>query len=126
MSRHKPTAIKLRRQTQQLDISFSNGDHFTLPAEYLRVYSPSAEVRGHGRDQEVLQYGKSQVAISSLNQVGNYALQLHFSDGHNSGIYSWDYLFDLGQHYQQYWHDYLDRLHRAGLSRDSQVQIIKL
>lgn len=97
-----------------------------LDAEYLRVYSPSAEVRGHHPSQAVLQYGKAGVAIEKLTPVGNYAIQIHFDDGHNSGIYSWDYLYKLGREKKTLWADYLQRLKLAGLSRDPDVQVVKL
>ena len=98
-------------------MSFDDGSRFLLPAEYLRVYSPSAEVRGHGPGQEVLQVGKENVNIGSIEPVGQYALRLVFDDGHSTGLYSWELLYDLGRNQQQYWQDYLDALARAGYQR---------
>ena len=100
-----------------LEISFDDGARFDLPCEYLRVYSPSAEVRGHGPGQEVLQVGKEQVNISAIDPVGSYAVRLHFDDGHNTGLYSWDLLYELGVHQQEKWQAYLERLQRAGHTR---------
>ena len=113
-----PTEIKLHQQSRLMEVSFADGSHFKLPYEYLRVYSPSAEVRGHGPGQETLQTGKRNVDIQTLEAVGNYAVKPTFSDGHDSGIYSWDTLYQLGQHHDEYWKDYLDRLEAAGASRD--------
>ena len=113
-----PTEITLHQKSRILEIAFSNGSAFRLPYEYLRVYSPSAEVRGHGPGQEVLQTGKRQVEIRTLEAVGSYAVQPTFSDGHSTGIYSWDYLFDLGQNQDRLWREYLDKLKAAGGSRD--------
>lgn len=113
-----PTEIKLHQQSRLMEISFADGSHFKLPYEYLRVHSPSAEVRGHGPGQETLQTGKRNVEIQTLEAVGNYAVKPTFSDGHDSGIYSWDTLYQLGQHQDEYWRDYLERLEAAGASRD--------
>ena len=113
-----PLEIRLLTASRRLEISFDNGACFSLPAEYLRVYSPSAEVRGHGAGQEVLQVGKWQVAITALEPVGHYALKVVFDDGHDSGLFSWDYLYRLGADYDRNWQDYLDRLARAGASRE--------
>ena len=113
-----PTEIKLHQQSHLMEISFADGSHFKLPYEYLRVYSPSAEVRGHGPGQETLQTGKRGVVIQTLDAVGNYAVKPTFSDGHDSGIYSWDTLYDLGKHHDEYWQAYLDRIAAAGASRD--------
>lgn len=113
-----PTEIKLHQQSKLMEISFDDGSHFKLPYEYLRVFSPSAEVRGHGPGQETLQTGKRNVDIQALDPVGNYAVKPTFSDGHDSGIYSWDTLYDLGLHQKEYWQSYLDRLEAAGASRD--------
>ena len=99
---------------------------FQLPAEYLRVFSPSAEVRGHGKGQEVLQTGKRHVGIQALEKSGNYAIRITFSDGHDTGIFSWDYLFELGSNHTDNWANYLQRLHEAGESRDPDVQVVKL
>ena len=114
-----PTEIKLHQQSRRLEIAFSDGARFTLPFEFLRVYSPSAEVRGHGPGQETLQVGKRTVEVSGVEQVGNYAIQPTFSDGHDTGIYSWDYLYDLGEHQDAMWADYLRRLKEAHASRDA-------
>jgi DUF971 family protein len=117
-TRHTPTEIKLHQVSHVLEILFDDGQTFRLPAEYLRVYSPSAEVRGHGPGQETLQTGKRGVEITAVEAVGNYAIQLAFSDGHNTGIYSWDLLHDLGARQDALWADYLGRLQAAGASRD--------
>lgn len=114
-----PTDIKLHRVSALLEISFDNGQSFRLPCEYLRVFTPSAEALGHGPGQEILQVGKEDVTINDIQQVGNYAIQPHFSDGHNTGIYSWDLLYKLGSEYDQLWHDYLCRLKQAGYQRKS-------
>ena len=113
-----PTEIKLHQQSRVMEITFENGRRFELPYEYLRVYSPSAEVRGHGPGQEVLQIGKRDVTIREVEQVGHYAIRPTFSDGHDSGIFSWDYLYELGLHHEELWQRYLDRLAAAGASRD--------
>ena len=114
-----PTAITVRRQSRLLEIEFDGGEHFELPFELLRVYSPSAEVRGHGPGQETLQTGKRDVDLTALEPVGNYAVQPHFSDGHNTGIYSWDYLHWLGSQQSELWETYLQRLDEAGHGRDA-------
>jgi DUF971 family protein len=98
---------------------FDDGSRFELPCEYLRVYSPSAEVRGHGPGQEVLQYGKQNVGIDRIEPQGSYAVRLYFDDGHNTGIYSWETLYELGVHYEKLWKDYLQRLKDAGRKRNS-------
>lgn len=113
-----PTAITLHRKSRRLDIAFDDGRHYSLPFEFLRVYSPSAEVRGHGPGQEILQLGKRDVDIIDLQPVGNYAVRPVFSDGHDSGLYSWDYLYALGRDHDTLWQQYLDRLAQAGGSRD--------
>jgi DUF971 family protein len=113
-----PTEIKLHKQSKLLEVSFADGASFKLPFEYLRVHSPSAEVRGHGPGQETLQTGKLAVDITDLRAVGNYAIQPTFSDGHDSGIYSWDLLYDLGINQESYWQTYLIRLEAAGENRD--------
>ena len=100
-------------------MAFDDGKAFRLPCELLRVYSPSAEVRGHGPGQEVLQTGKGEVGIASIEPVGNYAVRLVFSDGHDTGLYSWDYLYSLGENQDALWRQYLDRLEKAGASRDA-------
>ena len=101
-----------------LEISFADGKTFRLPCEFLRVYSPSAEVRGHGPGQEVLQTGKKDVEIAGIEPVGSYAIQLNFSDGHNTGIYSWDLLYEYGMNQGEMWQQYLKRLEQAGASRE--------
>ncbi len=110
----QPTDIKLLQKSKVLVISFTSGETFELPCEYLRVFSPSAEVTGHAPGQEVLQVGKHNVNIDAITPIGNYAIKLHFDDGHDSGIYSWDTLYDLGKHHSQNWQDYLQRLSAAG------------
>ena len=114
----QPTEIKLHQASRVLEIAFANGRHFRLPYEFLRVYSPSAEVRGHGPGQEALQAGKRDVTIDSVEPVGHYALRPTFSDGHATGIYSWDYLYELGERQDEMWRRYLERLAAAGASRD--------
>ena len=113
----RPTEIKLHKQSHLLEISFDNGNNFQLGCEFLRVYSPSAEVQGHGPGQEVLQYGKERVNIWAIEPVGNYAVVLKFDDGHDTGIYSWDLLYELGINQEKYWQSYLDRLKEAGYQR---------
>jgi len=114
-----PTEIKLHQKSRLLEITFANGMHFMLDYEFLRVYSPSAEVRGHGPGQEVLQTGKKNVDIRDLEAVGSYAIQPKFSDGHDTGIYSWDYLYELGLSQEKRWKEYLGRLSVAGGSREA-------
>jgi DUF971 family protein len=113
-----PTEIKLHQKSRVMELTFSDGSRFEIAYELMRVYSPSAEVRGHGPGQEVLQTGKRQVEIAALEPVGSYAVQPRFSDGHSTGIYSWDYLFWLGTNRDQLWEQYLTRLNQAGASRD--------
>jgi len=113
-----PTEIKLHQKSRLLEIVFSNGRTFRLPYEFLRVHSPSAEVRGHGPGQEVLQTGKRLVELRSLEPVGSYAVQPLFSDGHGTGIYSWEYLYELGEGQEAMWARYLEKLAAAGASRD--------
>jgi DUF971 family protein len=113
-----PTEIKLHQLSRQLEIAFNNGTRFELPYEFLRVYSPSAEVRGHGPGQEVLQVGKKDIAIKGIEPVGSYAVTLTFSDGHDTGIYSWDYLYELGANYVALWGRYVNRMEVAGASRE--------
>jgi len=112
------TNITLHQKSRVLEIAFDDGKTFRLPYEYLRVYSPSAEVRGHGQGQEVLQTGKQSVEIRSMEAVGSYAVQPQFSDGHGTGIYSWDYLYELGQNQHKFWEEYLAKLKAAGASRE--------
>jgi DUF971 family protein len=113
-----PTEIKLHQASRLMEISFDDGSVFKLPYEYLRVYSPSAEVRGHGPGQETLQTGKRDVVIEGVEPVGNYAIKPKFSDGHDSGLYGWDTLYELGVNYESNWQAYLARLEAAGASRD--------
>jgi len=113
-----PTEIKLHQSSRKLEIAWSSGERFTLSYEFLRVNSPSAEVRGHGPGQEVLQVGKRDVTITEVEPVGHYALRPTFSDGHGSGIYSWDYLYEIGMDQDELWRRYLERLAAAGASRD--------
>jgi DUF971 family protein len=114
----RPTQIVLHQQSKILEIGFADGKTFRLPCELLRVYSPSAEVRGHGPGQEVLQAGKRNVGINAIEPVGNYAVRLVFTDGHDTGLYSWDYLYSLGQDQEKLWQRYLERLAAVGLSRE--------
>ena len=113
-----PSDVKLHQASRILELVFPNGRHFRLPYEFLRVSSPSAEVRGHGPGQETLQTGKRDVTITDVESVGHYALRPTFSDGHSTGIYSWDYLYDLGERQDELWRDYLARLAAARASRD--------
>ena len=113
-----PTEIKLHQKSRVLEIQYADGRLFRFPYEFLRVFSPSAEVRGHGPGQEVLQTGKREVEIRSLEPVGSYAVQPVFSDGHGTGIYSWDYLYELGERQEELWREYLEKLSAAGASRD--------
>lgn len=110
----RPTDIKLHQKSRVLELVFDDGFECNLPCEYLRVFSPSAEVQGHGPGQEVLQVGKESVGIEKLEPAGNYALKIHFDDGHDTGIYTWQYLYGLGQHHSENWQDYLKRLEAAG------------
>jgi DUF971 family protein len=118
----QPTEIKLHQASRVLEIAFANGRSFKLPYEFLRVYSPSAEVRGHGPGQETLQAGKRDVTIKDVESVGHYAIRPTFSDGHDTGIFSWDYLYGLGEEQDELWQRYLDRLAAAGASRDPLVR----
>jgi DUF971 family protein len=113
-----PTNVIVHETSKVLELAYENGKNYRLPFEFLRVYSPSAEVRGHGPGQEVLQTGKREVAIVNLEPVGHYALKPTFSDGHDSGLYSWEYLYDLCEHQDELWNDYLQRLESAGANRD--------
>lgn len=117
-SRH-PTALEVHKTSRTLDIVFDDDSSFTLSFELLRVYSPSAEVRGHGEGQETLQTGKREVGLTALEPVGNYAVRPVFSDGHDSGIFTWDYLYWLGSSADALWEDYLRRLEAAGFSREN-------
>ena len=115
---HTPTEIKLHQKSRLLEIAFESGERFKLPFEFLRVYSPSAEVRGHGPGQETLQIGKKDVEITGIEPVGSYAVQLVFSDGHDSGLYSWNYLYNIGVNQDAMWAEYLQRMQEAGASRE--------
>ena len=117
MSAPRPTDLILHRASHTLEVAFINGERFTLPCEYLRVHSPSAEVQGHGRGQRVLVAGKRDVAIDAVEPVGNYAVLLRFSDGHATGLFSWGVLHELGRDHARTWQAYLDALAAAGLSR---------
>lgn len=113
----RPIDIRLHQASRLLEIKFDNNMECMLSCEFLRVYSPSAEVRGHGHGQETLQVGKEDVNITAIEPVGNYAVKLVFSDGHNTGLYSWDYLYDLARDYEALWLEYLGKLSAAGLKR---------
>ena len=124
-----PTEIKLHRKSARLELTYAGRKPVVLSAEFLRVHSPSAEVRGHGRGQEVLQTGKKYVAIKNIEAVGNYAIKLNFDDGHDSGIYSWEYLLDLGEQQDSLWQDYLAKLQQAGQTREplpTDTQVIQI
>jgi DUF971 family protein len=112
-----PTEIKLRRQSRVLEVAFDDGRRFELPFEYLRVYSPSAEVKGHGPGQEVLQFAKEDVQVKEIEPIGQYAVRLIFDDGHDTGLYTWKFLYELGNEYAQKWQHYLDRLKAYGYTR---------
>ncbi len=113
-----PVEIKLHQKTRRLELSYGDGASFALDFEYLRVFTPSAEARGHGPGQETLQTGKRNVDITAVEPVGNYALRLVFSDGHDSGLYSWDILHNLAIHHDELWQEYLKQLEKQGMSRD--------
>ena len=112
-----PQDIKIHTQSKTVELIYSDKESHTLSCEYLRVYSPSAEVQGHGPGEEVLQLAKEEVNITAIEPVGNYAIKLEFDDGHNTGIYSWDTLYILGQNQEEMWAGYLDRLEKAGHKR---------
>ena len=122
----RPIGIRLHTKSRALELEYEDGISYSPSCEYLRVYSPSAEVRGHGPDQEVLQTGKLNVNITAIKPVGNYALQLVFDDGHDTGLYSWPYLHQLCTMQEAWWQSYLDRLSQAGASRDPDVQVLTL
>jgi len=117
-TRHWPTELRLKQAEKRLEIDFDDGARFQLPAEYLRVESPSAEVQGHGPGDKVVVAGRSQVGILALEPVGNYAVRIRFDDLHDTGIYSWQYLYELGQEQAERWAKYLAELEKRGLSRD--------
>ena len=113
----RPTEIKLHQKSRVLELHFDDGYECNLTCEYLRVFSPSAEVQGHGPGQEVLQLGKETVGIEDMTPQGNYAIKLHFDDGHDTGLFTWEYLYALGQHYETNWARYLEKLEAAGHQR---------
>ena len=117
----QPTAVTVHQRSRVLEVGFADGQLFRIPFELMRVYSPSAEVQGHGPGQEVLQTGKRDVGLVDLQSVGNYAVQPRFSDGHDTGIFSWDYLYFLGSQQAELWAEYEQRLHAAGASRDTSM-----
>ena len=119
----QPTSVTVHQASRVLEVGFDDGSSFRLPFELLRVYSPSAEVQGHGPGQEVLQTGKREVQIESLQTVGHYAVQPRFSDGHDSGIFSWDYLYHLGKQQAELWRRYEERLAAAGVERDAPMPV---
>ena len=114
-----PTGLTVHGQSRVLEVAFSDGTNFSIPFELMRIYSPSAEVQGHGPGQEILQTGKRDVSLDALDAVGNYAVQPRFSDGHDTGIFSWDYLYFLGSQQTSLWEDYSKRLSAAGVDRDA-------
>ena len=118
-----PQSITVHGRSRVLEVAFSDGNVYRIPFELMRIYSPSAEVQGHGPGQEVLQTGKRQVELAALEPVGNYAVQPHFSDGHNTGIFSWDYLYFLGSQQEQLWQQYAQRLQAAGVERDAAMPV---
>ena len=119
-----PTDIKLHKASKTLTLTYASGEEFTLPAEFLRVHSPSAEVQGHGKP--ILQFGKLNGGLSKLEPAGNYALKLTFDDGHDSGLFTWEYLYELGKRQNELWDDYLAELRAAGKSRDPNESFVKL
>lgn len=119
-----PTLIELHQKSRVLEIAFSDGKQFSLPYEFLRVHSPSAEVRGHGPGQETLQVGKKEVEITAAEAVGTYAMQFLFSDGHDSGIYTWEYLHNMGINQEAMWQEYLQRMQEAGAKREPSPNIL--
>jgi len=121
MTTPTPIELNLHRQSRVLEVKYEQDTFFNLSCEYLRVFSPSAEVQGHGPGQRVLQIGKEHVNIENIEIIGNYAICLHFDDGHNSGIYSWEYLHQLAQNHERNWQEYLTELHQAGYKRKEQL-----
>ena len=122
----RPKEINVHKKSAILELVYEDGRSHSLTAEYLRVFSPSAEVQGHGPGQSVLQFGKKEVQFLDFEPQGNYAIKIVFSDGHDSGIYSWDYLYDLCSNYEAHWQDYLARLRDAGASRDPEVALASM
>lgn len=121
MNAARPTTLKLHRLSRVLEVGYADGRRYELPCEYLRVFSPSAEVRGHGGGEPMLVAGKREVNIAAIEPVGHYAVRLRFDDGHDSGLYSWDVLEELGQNQATWWAHYLERMAQIGMSRDSEV-----
>ncbi|MGO2355010.1 MAG: gamma-butyrobetaine hydroxylase-like domain-containing protein [Marinomonas foliarum] len=121
MATPTPTSINYHKQSRELAIAFTDGQSFRLSAEYLRVHSPSAEVRGHGLQIPILQYGKKHVGINNVEGAGNYALKISFDDGHDTGLYTWEYLYNIGKNHDELWQMYLDRLEKEGQTRDTAV-----
>lgn len=121
-----PSAIELHQQSKILELSYANGENYHLSCEFLRVHSPSAEVQGHSPEQKVLQVGKINVSIDSIEAVGNYAIQIFFSDGHDSGLFSWSYLYQLCIQQESLWQDYLKQLQAAGADRDPDLQVVRI
>ncbi len=119
----QPTSIVVHQQSRVLEVGFADGAQFRIPFELMRVYSPSAEVQGHGPGQEVLQTGKREVGLTALEPIGNYAVQPSFSDGHDTGIFSWDYLYFLGSQQAELWRKYEERLAQAGVGRDAPMKV---
>lgn len=119
-----PTAIQLHKASKTLTLKYASGEQYDLPAELLRVHSPSAEVQGHGKP--ILQFGKLGVGLTKVEPAGQYALKLTFDDGHDSGLFTWEYLLQLGQRQQALWDDYLQELKKAGKSRDPHEQVVRL
>ena len=119
----QPSSITVHQQSRVLEVGFANGSLFRIPFELMRIYSPSAEVQGHGPGQEVLQTGKREVGLTALEPIGNYAVQPTFSDGHDTGIFSWDYLFFLGSQQEDLWRKYEGRLVQAGVGRDAPMAV---
>ncbi|ADZ92947.1 gamma-butyrobetaine hydroxylase-like domain-containing protein [Marinomonas mediterranea] len=116
-----PTKIHYHKKSRELELVFSDNQAFRLSAEYLRVHSPSAEVRGHGQQLPILQFGKKDVAIQNIEAAGNYALKITFDDGHDTGLYSWEYLYNIGKNQEELWQMYLSRLEKEGKTRDTSV-----
>jgi len=119
-----PSEIKLHKKSRRLELIYADGENYLLDFEFLRVYTPSAEARGHGPGQETLQTGKRDVDIERVEPVGTYALRLVFSDGHDSGLYSWDLLYNLGKHHDELWQEYLTQIEKQGLSRDIDTSLL--
>lgn len=121
MTTPTPTTINYHKQSRELALTFADDQSFRLSAEFLRVHSPSAEVRGHGMQMPILQYGKKHVGINNIEGAGNYALKISFDDGHDTGLYTWEYLYNIGKNHDELWQMYLDRLEKEGQTRDTSV-----